>query len=303
MEMLRINFFLLVNGIWFLIERCGFCCAQQYSSQRRENDISDSIEITEEMIRLIKEIRGGGNQKSKSFRSSTKPVVYKTTKKKPKSSNSDENSSSSSQKHPSNDDTFISSRVTATIPGYGKAEGRREGGVDIWRGIPFAQPPVGSLRFAPPEPPTPWAPSRLDASHFGPDCYQLVDPIINPLADPSKMSEDCLYLNIYTPAGHVARSRQGKFLSGTKRLPVMVWLHGGAFQQGSASRPEYDGRKLAERDIIVVSLNYRLGALGFLVSSVDGIYGNYGLMDQRSGLECRYFHDTSLIIFIPTNSR
>ena len=134
--------------------------------------------------------------------------------------------------------------------------------------LPYASPPVGSLRFAPPEAVTPWAPSKLDASKYGPDCYQLVDPVLNPLADANHMSEDCLYLNVFTPAGHVARSRP-TFISTIKRLPVMLWFHGGAFQQGAARRPEYDGRKLAERDIIIVSINYRLGALGFLVSSRD----------------------------------
>ena len=78
--------------------------------------------------------------------------------------------------------------------------------------------------------------------------------------------------------GHAARTRQGTFVSGAQSLPVMVWLHGGAFQQGGARRMEYDGRRLAEREMVVVTLNYRLGALGFLVSSRDGLYGNFGLM-------------------------
>lgn len=272
--------YIYASILWLLIQN-HLSQAVPLSSK---DDLDDVIEITEEMIQLIKETRGGASSKQRSsYNANSKPVVLKTKRRRNK--NTEDSSSSSSQKHTSNDDTFISSRVTATIPGYGKAEGRREGGVDIWKGIPYAQPPVGSLRFSPPEAATPWAPSRLDASHFGPDCYQLVDPVMNPLADLSKMSEDCLYLNVYTPAGHVARSRQGKFLSGTKKLPVMVWIHGGAFMQGSSSRPEYDGRKLAERDIIVVSLNYRLGALGFLVSSVDGIYGNFGVMDQRAALD------------------
>lgn len=180
---------------------------------------------------------------------------------------------------------IIATKVTVTIPGYGKAEGRREQAVDTWKGIPYASPPVGSLRLAPPEAATPWAPSKLDASQYGPDCYQLVDPVLNPLASSNMMSEDCLYLNVFAPAGHVARSRQGKFLNPTKKLPVMLWFHGGAFQQGAARRPEYDGRKLAERDIVLVSINYRLGALGFLVSSPDGLYGNFGLMDQRAALD------------------
>lgn len=100
---------------------------------------------------------------------------------------------------------------------------------------------------------------------------------MNPTADISQMSEDCLYLNVFVPAGQ-AWSRN-------RRLPVMVWLHGGAFQQGGARRPEYDGRRLAERGTVVVTINYRLGALGFLVSSSDGLFGNFGLMDQRAALQ------------------
>jgi carboxylesterase type B len=99
---------------------------------------------------------------------------------------------------------------------------------------------------------------------------------MNPTADVDHMSEDCLYLNVFVPAGQ-ATLRQ--------KLPVLVWLHGGAFQQGGARRPEYDGRRLAERGTVVVTLNYRLGALGFLVSSVDGLFGNFGLMDQRAALQ------------------
>lgn len=166
--------------------------------------------------------------------------------------------------------------VVVQIANYGRVQGNREEGIDFFGGIPYAAPPVGNLRFAPPEPPTPWAPAKLDASHFGPDCWQLVDPVMNPGVSEKTMSEDCLYLNIFTPAGQ-SQSR--------KLLPVMVWLHGGAFQQGGARRPEYDGRRLAERDIVVVTMNYRLGALGFMVSSSDGLYGNFGLMDQRAALD------------------
>jgi hypothetical protein len=223
--------YIYASILWLLIQN-HLSQAVPLSSN---DDFDDVIEITEEMIQLIKDTRGGASSKHRSsYNANSKPVVLKTKRRRNK--NTEDSSSSSSQKHTSNDDTFISSRVTATIPGYGKAEGRREGGVDIWKGIPYAQPPVGSLRFSPPEAATPWAPSRLDASHFGPDCYQLVDPVMNPLADLSKMSEDCLYLNVYTPAGHVARSRQGKFLSGTKKLPVMVWVHGGAFMQVSVKK-------------------------------------------------------------------
>ena len=90
------------------------------------------------------------------------------------------------------------------------------------------------------------------------------------------MSEDCLYLNIYAPAG----SRKSR-----KLLPVMIWLHGGAFMQGSGARSEYNGIKLAQRGVLVVTLNYRLGALGWLVSSDDGLLGNFGLMDQKIAME------------------
>ncbi len=239
--------------------------------------------ISREMIDLIKSVNSGGA----GYNPRNDPNGFPLKKRRRKRSSSktgngrssDVNSGSSSgsnSNRKSKPDDAITTKVSVTIPGYGKAIGRRETAVDIWKGIPYASPPVGSLRFAPPEAATPWAPSKLDASKYGPDCYQLTDPVANPLADVNHMSEDCLYLNVFTPAGHVARSRQGKFLNGTKQLPVMLWFHGGAFQQGAARRPEYDGRKLAERDIIVVSINYRLGALGFLVSSKDGLYGNFG---------------------------
>eukprot|EP00592_Proboscia_alata_P014665 CAMPEP_0194400332 /NCGR_PEP_ID=MMETSP0174-20130528/127152_1 /TAXON_ID=216777 /ORGANISM="Proboscia alata, Strain PI-D3" /LENGTH=1298 /DNA_ID=CAMNT_0039196831 /DNA_START=207 /DNA_END=4102 /DNA_ORIENTATION=- len=180
--------------------------------------------------------------------------------------------------------------VSTTITGYGKAIGIRDRGVDIWRSIPYAAPPVGSLRFAAPEPPQPWSPSKLDATNPSSDCWQRADPTLNPGAEESNMSEDCLYLNVFTPAGHADRTRQGIFLSGSKkRLPVMVWIHGGAFQQGGSNRAEYDGRQLAERGIIVVTINYRLGALGFLVSASDRLHGNYGLMDQRAAIH--WVHD------------
>lgn len=185
--------------------------------------------------------------------------------------------------------------VTANVPDVGKILGKRLSGVDFFGGLPYAAPPVGSLRWAPPEAAAPWSPSKLDATQFGPDCWQLADPLLNPGADASQMSEDCLYLNVYTPAGsstntnkkYVAHpsSGSGSGSNNNSNLkPVLVWLHGGAFQQGGARRPEYDGRRLAERGTVVVTLNYRLGALGFLVSSADGLYGNFGLMDQRAAL-------------------
>jgi carboxylesterase type B len=204
-------------------------------------------------------------------------------------------------------DSYPVKSLIINIPSLGKLQGKRDAGVDFYGGIPYAAPPVGQLRFAPPEPPPPWAPVLLDSTHYGPDCWQLEDPVMNPGARHEFMSEDCLTLNIFTPAGHARRVGSGGSgiggggggvgglfgggaaatnakLQQDKLLPVLVWLHGGAFQQGGARRPEYNGYRLAERDVIVVTLNYRLGALGFLVSSTDGLTGNFGLMDQRAAL-------------------
>ncbi|KAL7581155.1 hypothetical protein ACA910_005947 [Epithemia clementina (nom. ined.)] len=169
----------------------------------------------------------------------------------------------------------ISRPVVVNLPDLGRVQGIREAGLDFFGRLPYAAPPVGTRRWAPPEPMAPWAPAKLDATEYGPDCWQLVDPLINPGADVNQMSEDCLYLNIHVPSDRQRPQRP---------LPVLVWLHGGAFQQGAARRDEYDGRRLAERGTVVVTLNYRLGALGFLVSSEDGLFGNFGLMDQRAAL-------------------
>ena len=173
--------------------------------------------------------------------------------------------------------TVIIRPVYATLSKYGKIEGVRREGMDFFGNIPFSAPPVGNLRFAPPEPPTPWSPAILDGTAYGPDCWQTMDPLLNPAG--TKTSEDCLTLNVFVPAGQVVRKRK-------TLLPVMVWFHGGAFQMGGANRVEYNGKSFVERgELIVVTVNYRLGALGFLVSSTDGLFGNYGLMDQRAGLD------------------
>lgn len=172
-------------------------------------------------------------------------------------------------------DTTSTRPIVVNLPDYGRIQGRRQSGTDFFGGLPYAAPPVGHRRWAPPEPPAPWAPAKLDATGYGPDCWQLVDPLMNPGAELELMSEDCLYLNVFTPAGQFRSSNLA---------PVMIWLHGGAFQQGGARRPEYDGRRLSGRGAIIVTLNYRLGALGFLVSSSDGLFGNFGLMDQRAAL-------------------
>ncbi|HEV2197591.1 MAG TPA: carboxylesterase family protein [Candidatus Acidoferrum sp.] len=153
-------------------------------------------------------------------------------------------------------------------------------GVRIFRGIPFAAPPVGALRWNAPQPVKAWKGVRK-AAEFGPRCMQapvFSDMIFRDRAD-KPMSEDCLYLNVWTPAQ-----------SAQDGLAVMVWFYGGGFQAGSSSEPRYDGENFATKGIIVVSVNYRLGVFGFLShpgltkESREHASGNYGLMDQIAGL-------------------
>src|SRR5262245_21132063 len=136
---------------------------------------------------------------------------------------------------------------------YGTLEGVRERDISVFRGVPFARPPVGPLRFRPPERMTPWTGVR-DATRFAPAAPQqasILGPALNLGLDAT--SEDCLYLNVWT-AGPDAGRR-----------PVLVWVHGGAFILGAGSHALYDGSALARRgDVVVVTINYRLGALGFL---------------------------------------
>jgi para-nitrobenzyl esterase len=159
----------------------------------------------------------------------------------------------------------------------GRVAGVAAGGVVSFKGIPFAAPPVGALRWKAPQPVKPWTGVR-DASKFGPACVQ--DPMFPRLfGGPPEMSEDCLYLNVWTPAKAAGDA-----------LPVMVWLHGGGFVGGQTSVPLYDGTKLAEKGVVVVSVAYRLGAFGFLahpdLSRESGKgSGNYGLLDQIAGLQ------------------
>jgi para-nitrobenzyl esterase len=145
----------------------------------------------------------------------------------------------------------------------------------VWKGIPFAKKPVGELRFQPPAPPEAWE-GTFEATEFGPVCTQNKDIAAMLGAPVENMSEDCLYLNIWAPAG----PRKG--------LPVMVWIHGGAFRAGSGSSPLYDGASLAENgEVIVVTINYRLGAFGFLhLAGLDSSYtANLGLLDQIAALQ------------------
>ena len=159
----------------------------------------------------------------------------------------------------------------------GQLRGAAEGGLHVFRGIPFAKPPLGELRFRAPEPPETWTGVR-DALAFGPAALQAASPVGAALAmDIAETDEDCLYLNVWTP------STEG-------RRPVMVWVHGGAFVIGSGSQPLYDGAALAVRgDVVVVTLNYRLGLFGFLHGKTlcgDALdsTGNEAILDQVAAL-------------------
>src|SRR5262249_9154200 len=128
----------------------------------------------------------------------------------------------------------------------GCVRGTRDGTLAVFRGIPYAAPPIGALRWKPPQP-TPTWPNVRDATAFGPACPQGDDTIGGKLA----WNEDCLTLNIWTPK-----------LDG--KAPVMFWIHCGGLVQGGSALPFYDGGKLAAAGVVVVSINYRLGPLGFL---------------------------------------
>lgn len=160
----------------------------------------------------------------------------------------------------------------------GRARGRHEGGLRVWRGLRYALPPVGALRWRPPVPVPDWQDLR-DATAFGPACPQsLRRPGSVYECDIPDKDEDCLSLNIWAP--ETADS-----------LPVLVWIHGGNLLRGAGSEPLTDGAALARRGQIVVTINYRLGILGYLAhpdlsaESPDGVSGNYGLLDQIAALE------------------
>jgi para-nitrobenzyl esterase len=158
----------------------------------------------------------------------------------------------------------------------GCVRGREESGAVVFRGIPFATPPVGPLRWTAPKPAARWSGER-EAAGFSKACPQVNALISGETLD---WDEDCLYLNVWTPA-----------VAAEPRLPVMVWIHGGGLQNGAASQPTYDGRFFAGRGVVLVSVNYRLAQLGYLAhpalsaEQADGVSGNYGLLDQLRALE------------------
>ncbi|ODS56254.1 MAG: hypothetical protein ABS36_07580 [Acidobacteria bacterium SCN 69-37] len=174
----------------------------------------------------------------------------------------------------------------------GVLEGTTDNGVSAFFGVPFAAPPVGSLRWAPPQPAAAWGSAVRPAKAFGASCTQTLSPggstagpwtseYMTP-ASPG-VSEDCLFLNIWTPAA----------LTGSERpeatLPVLVYIYGGGFNEGSGAVPVYNGAHLAKKGLVVVNLNYRVGSLGFMAhpaitAEQTGASGNYGIHDQIAAL-------------------
>ena len=160
----------------------------------------------------------------------------------------------------------------------GTLSGTTEGGIHAFKGIPYAAPPVGDLRWRAPQPPAAWTGER-DATRVGAVCVQAPangDPGVGPFP----ASEDCLTLNVWSPTG-----QRGP-------LPVMVWIHGGGYNNGSGTAALYDGANLSRRGVVMVTINYRLGRLGFFdhpalaaQRSAEEPAGNYGVMDQIAALE------------------
>ncbi len=178
---------------------------------------------------------------------------------------------------------FAAFNARAQGPQVAIANGRVEGVVDaatgirMFKGIPFAQPPVGDLRWKEPQPVKNWD-GVLKADHFGPNAMQK-NVFGDMLFRSSGMSEDCLYLNVWTPAK-----------TGKEKLPVLVYFYGGGFVAGDGSESRYDGESLAQRGIVTVTVNYRLGIFGLLAhpeltkESSHQASGNYGLLDQHAAL-------------------
>ncbi len=160
----------------------------------------------------------------------------------------------------------------------GLVQGTMEDGVTVYKGIPFAAPPVGDLRWRTPQAPATWTGVRT-SDKFAPACMQV--PIVNKDLGMESVTtnEDCLYLNVWTPAK-----------SANEKLAVMVWIYGGGFTIGGTSMSLYDGMNFAKKGVILVSVAYRLGAFGFmahpeLTREQGGHSGNYGLLDQIAGLQ------------------
>jgi len=171
-------------------------------------------------------------------------------------------------------DTLIAPAVIETTSG--KLSGvTLEDEVIVFRGIPFAAPPVGELRWRPPQPPAKWNGVK-ECDAFGDVAWQSMSG----RTAPATMNEDCLYLNVWSTN-----------VGSANKQPVMVWIHGGGLNRGWSSLPKYDGTALSKQGVVLVSVNYRLGALGFLAhpglseESPQRVSGNYGFLDQIASLK------------------
>ncbi|MBU1111743.1 MAG: carboxylesterase/lipase family protein [archaeon] len=157
----------------------------------------------------------------------------------------------------------------------GAVQGKTVNGIKSYLGIPYAKPPINELRWKPPQEPVPWYGTKK-TTEFGAACSQ---PQLFSSSSNEKMSEDCLYINVWTSAKNK-----------NENLPVMVWIYGGAFLVGEAGLDPYHGANLASEGVVVVTFNYRLGSLGFLAhpdlsqESLENTSGNYGYMDQIEAL-------------------
>ena len=169
-------------------------------------------------------------------------------------------------------------QVPIAMTPSGPVQGRVVDDVAVFRGIPFAAPPVGDLRWREPQPLPAWSEIRQSVSN-APSCPQKRGLSLEGGGDPGKLDEDCLYLNVFTPGAD----------AGAKR-PVMVWIHGGALIFGSGGLAIYDGSAMARRGVVVVTINYRLGPLGFFAHPAldkerPGGPANFGLLDQIASLQ------------------
>jgi para-nitrobenzyl esterase len=173
--------------------------------------------------------------------------------------------------------SFAGDRVK-TANGILESTGAPNNGVRSFKGIPFGAPPVGDLRWREPQPVKNWSGARK-ADAFGPRCMQRTSPGADYWFRSTGMSEDCLYLNVWTPAK-----------SDKEKLPVLVYVFGGGFQNGDGSEPRYDGENMARKGMVTVSINYRTNIFGFFVhpeltkESPHHAAGNYGLLDQVAAL-------------------
>lgn len=174
-------------------------------------------------------------------------------------------------------------QLARTKTRFGVVEGTTENGIAIYKGIPFASPPVGELRWKAPVDPKPWKGVRECKAFAASPIQSKPVPFMcwteEFIAPPEPLSEDCLYLNVWSGAK-----------TPNEKRPVFVWIYGGGFNSGSAACDIYDGKEYAKKGVVFVSINYRVGALGFLVHTAlnqegTGTSGNYGLLDQVQALK------------------